>query len=132
MRTLEDKAMTWTAGAVVFIRAAGGRIEGTRPAAFVFSTPTGLAWVEPSYADPAGASSTALHLRDGLVEADGDGVKITTPGGEVVLVSPYEPEDVDLVGDALEWFAGYVAQSGRTWAEERAKVQGIIFPSASR
>lgn len=121
---------TWTAGAVVFLRDAGGQIEGIRPAAFIFGTPTGLAWVEPSYADPAGASSNALHIRDGVIEVDADSVKITMPGGEAVLASPYEPDDTTLVGDSLEWFAGYIAKSGRTPAEERARVQELISPSA--
>lgn len=113
----------------MFIRAANGARQGVRPAAFVFETPTGLAWVEPSYADPAGAASNALHIRHGAVVLKGRSLQITTTSGEVLLFAPYEEDDTDLVGDSLEWFAGYIEQSGRTWAEERAKVRDIISPS---
>lgn len=78
-----------------------------RPAAFVWANPGGgVTWVEPSYADPAGAASPALHTRESGAEA-----------------LPYEAKtDRVLVGDALEWFRGWLEAEGKTWAEERDRL----------
>lgn len=97
---------TWE-GAVVFID--GERLP--RPAAFVWIEEGGaVTWVEPSYADPWGAASPALHRRESGVEA-----------------LPYDPEtDTRLVGDALEWFAGWLKANGKTWAEERERLRVIL------
>jgi hypothetical protein len=111
-------------GAVVALRDSGGRLS-FRPAAFVFLTATGFGWVEPSYADPAGTPSPALHYRDGTIEPLNAGFACQADG-ERVEVLPYEPDDTDLVGDALDWFAGYVRASGRTWDEERARVLAVV------
>lgn len=122
MQSLEDGTRDWP-GAVIVV--GDGTPSGNlfRPAAFVFDVPGGMAWVEPSYADPAGASSTALHVRKGTrVEwnaFEGSGWRVG--------VLPYEPaEDQDLVGDSLDWFADWLKTEGRTWAEERERVRTLI------
>lgn len=96
-----------------------------RPAAFVFQTKGGLAWVEPSYADPYGAASPAAHEVSGAVTIVGDAIRVAAKGGAVDVL-PYEPgEDADLVGGALEWFSGYMAESGIGFDEERARVREL-------
>lgn len=120
MQSLEDGTRDWP-GAVIVITDAGGSLF--RPAAFVFDVPGGLAWVEPSYADPAGASSSALHVRRG----DRDAWNAFRGDDWRLGVLPYEPaEDQDLVGDALEWFGDWLRAEGRTWAEERERVRALI------
>lgn len=108
-------------GAVVIISMSGEARPMTRPAAFVFETAGGIAWIEPSYADPAGAASPALHVRTGRREGDaliGSGWRID--------VLPYEAGDQDLVGDALDWFADWLRAEGRTWQQERDRVRAMI------
>lgn len=128
MRNLEDAARTWQRGAVVLIQTA--EAITVRPAAFVFATPTGFAWVEPSYADPAAAPSPALHYRDGTPQ-DLGALFTMQAGAELVEVRAYEDDDADMIGDALDWFAGYVQASGRTWDEERERVRAVINPASA-
>ncbi|MBP6225334.1 MAG: hypothetical protein KA439_09745 [Rhizobacter sp.] len=92
------------------------------PAAFVFETPTGIAWVEPSYADPYGSSSPAYHARDG-VPAGITEAGFVMPGENALAVVPYDRAEFDLVGDALDWFANWLKSEGRTWQEERERVR---------
>lgn len=126
MQNLEQTAAQWTAGALVFVQS--GIDEAiVRPAAFVFATPGGLMWIEPSYADPSGAAGLALHERDGLLTPSGRGFELRTAAGELVTVLPYEADDRDLVGDALEWFAGWLQGEGRSWADERERVRGLLL-----
>lgn len=98
---------TWE-GAVVFLDEGG-----SRPAAFVWIDEAGaVTWVEPSYADPWGAASPALHRRATGVEA-----------------LPYDPAtDRALVGGALDWFADWLKSNGLTWAEERDRL-GVVVAS---
>lgn len=120
MQSLEDGTRQWP-GAVIVITDASG--TAFRPAAFVFDVPGGLAWVEPSYADPAGAASPAFHRRAGSFTA-WNAIEST---GAKLGVLPYAPgEDADLVGDGLEWFAAWLTAEGRTWAEERERVRAML------
>lgn len=126
MQNLEDTAATWADGALVFVQA-GDDEAIVRPAAFVFATPTGALWIEPSYADPNGAAGLALHEREGLVTVSGRGFELRTQGGELVTLLPYEADDSDLVGDALEWFGRWLQGQGRTWADERERVRQLLL-----
>jgi hypothetical protein len=126
VKTLEEVASTWARGALVFIRQAGTEDDMIRPAAFVYSTPDGLAWVEPSYADPWGASSNALHFAAGVpMPVPGDGFRVITAAGDSFIVVPYG-DDADLIGDSLEWFARHLAETGTDWATERERVRELI------
>lgn len=128
MRSPEDIAASWTAGAVVVVEArqATGRPPAlARPAAFVFPTAQGLAWVEPQYADPAGAGTNALHTRAGTVQVVGT-LLVLDAEGERITALPYDPEeDRDLVGQAMEWWAGWLADTGEEFATERARVRDL-------
>jgi len=124
MGNAEALFSTWTDGAVVVIQRDIDGIE-TRPAALAFATHDGIAWVEPSYADPWGASSTAFHARAGAVEIVGSGVRCIGERETITLLR-YDPdEDRDLVGDALAMWAGYLAMSGLTFDEERARIRAL-------
>lgn len=128
MQNLDQAAAQWTAGALVFVQA-GDDVAIVRPAAFVFGTPGGLLWIEPAYADTAGAAGLALHEREGQIQAVGAGFELRTAAGELVTVLPYDPEagDADLVDGALEWFAGWLQGEGRSWADERERVRGLLL-----
>lgn len=124
MQSLEQLAATWQRGAVVLLKAGDGPIN-IRPAAFVFETPTGLAWVEPSYSDPMASPAPALHYRDGEAQIL-PGLVVLQAGDERVEVRAYEDDDAADVGDALEWFAGDLAARGESWQDEREFVRALI------
>lgn len=130
MLDLEALARTWTRGALVFIETDGTGRGMIRPAAFVYATPTGFAWVEPSYADPYGSPSPALHHRVGVARpAAGDGFKMITKDAETVTVVPYGDDDRLLVGEPLEWFAQHLAETGKDWATERESLRPLVGPA---
>lgn len=116
----------WSAGAVAVVTADG---ETTvRPVAFVFKLAGGIvAWVEPSYADPVGAGSPALHFADDEgADPSGAGIRCRGPGWTADLL-PYDAADHrDLIGDALEWFADWLKVERRSWADERARVAAMV------
>lgn len=120
MQTLEDGTREWP-GAIIAISGAGGL--SFRPAAFAFDTPDGMAWVEPAYADPAGAGSQAFHRRQGERQA----WNRWAGEGWAIEVLPYTPGlDEDLVGDALAWFADWLKAERRTMADERERVRQLL------
>lgn len=112
-----------TSGALIFIEQGGQTIR--RPAAFIFDLPDGVAWVEPSYADPYGASSPALHIRRGR-PVDGQPDSLQGDGWILSVGPAYPPELEDGVGLPLAWFADYLASTGRTYDEERERVRELI------
>lgn len=116
---IEERLAAWR-GAVIMLDV-GTPAAIVRPAAFVYEIPGGLAWLEPSYADPWGAASPAWHERLGKVAIDGLGVRLVTADGRTVSAVEYDRNDNgDMVGDSLEWFAGWLRSQGKTWAQERA------------
>ncbi len=126
MQDIEAIAATWKRGALVFIETDGTGRGIIRPAAFVYQTPTGFAWVEPSYADPWGAVSPAQHFRDGESREEvGGGFRMVTKDAETVVVLPYQ-DDPDLVGDSLEWFARHLEETGKDWATERERIRALV------
>lgn len=126
MQSVEKASKTWP-GAVIVVTQDDA--ISYRPAAFVFDVPGGLAWVEPSYADPAGAGTPALHVRRGEFLKAG----ILRGDRWRVDVVPYAAaEDTDLIGDALDWFAGYLKAAGRTWDQERERVRVAIAPELAQ
>ncbi len=125
MQNLGEDEAFWGRGAAVFIMSAeNSRIEVMRPAAFVYPAPGGFAWVEPSYADPYGAGSPALHVRYGTIEPRHRGF-VCRGGGKLIAVEPYIDDD-DL---PLEWFARYLKENGLQWIDERERVRKLISPS---
>lgn len=124
MQNLKDGTRDWLGAVIIISGEDGGAVA--RPAAFVFDVPGGLAWVEPSYADPMGAASPSFHRREGERES----WNTIKAGSASVSALPYEPaEDADLVGDALDWFADWMKAEGRTWAQERERVREMLGDS---
>lgn len=129
MQSLEDGTRDWC-GAVICVDDGGSTPIMFRPAAFVFDVPGGLAWVEPSYADPAGAQSPAFHVLAGGARSEWN--LFAMPSGRTVQVLAYDPQDNrDLVGVALDWFAAWLKDQGRTWADERERVRQLVADELS-
>ena len=119
----EQVAASWTDGALIFDYQQG--VDGmamVRPAAFVYPGDGSLTWVEPSYLDPYGASSPALHTRTGKLEkAPGDGFALILKDGTKIVALPVN-DGGDLVGNALLWFSNHLAENKINFLEERARI----------
>ncbi len=131
MPNLEDVFQTWRLGALVYLARPAGSGIIIRPAAFVFVIPGGFAWVEPSYADPYGASSPAYHERTGNVRENGDGFILRNEAGGPeadAAVYPFDPADPGMKDDAgpLTWFANHLKENGLQWQSERTRVHALV------
>jgi hypothetical protein len=107
---------------IVYLRWGSDRLMA-RPAAFVFDTPTGFLWIEPSYFDEPGyRSAPAMHVaRCEVTQAVGE--RWTFVGEMSGAVERYGiGEDTDIVS-GLEWFATeFLPSQKKTLAELRASV----------
>lgn len=131
MHNLEEVVSKWEKGALVLILStSSASILLTRPAAFVYAIRGGFAWVEPSYADPYGASSPGLHIRSGEIQEKNDGFKLRA-GGSEIEVYPFDERDPATQDDAepLLWFAHHLRESGLQWQAERERVRKLIARS---
>lgn len=107
----------WKRGAVVVVNRGGDYLLA--PAAFVYATEGGLAWLEPSYCDPWGVTSPALHRRAGDIAMRAGGVR-WQGDDETVDIYPFDPEDDgDGVGQALGFWLGNMAARGVSFDDER-------------
>lgn len=117
---IEQFTSNWK-GAVITLTSKADGFVMVRPAVFLFDHPGGLAWLEPSYADPWGAASPAWHeiaapsivAHDSIIEFDGP-----------VYSGDIEPDFGQNASarDALAWFAEWMDERGLSWAEERARI----------
>lgn len=121
----EELARDWTAGALVFITRTENSAPMIRPAAFVYPIGGSITWVEPAYADPYGTPSPAMHTRVGKVTRRNDSLLLTSENGEQLTFDRYR-NHAALVGDALEWFARHVTETGLDWLAERERLWELI------
>jgi hypothetical protein len=128
MPTRESEYAAWTAGALIMIKRQDSGDLMVRPAAFVWALPDGIEWIEPSYADPWGAATTAYHERRGRVEGD-----ITFTNGEVVEALPFDPETDQgfSAAEPLIWFARHLNAERTNWTEERARLRALLDSQAT-
>lgn len=89
---VEATTASWRAINVA-VRMADGEEIRTRLAVFLFDSPGGFTWVEPSYADPWGAPSPAWHQRTGAMEWNGSEWVCTGGDGERVALTEWIAED---------------------------------------
>ncbi len=124
---LEAAFETWRQGALVYLSEPDGSDSFVRPAAFVFVIPGGFAWVEPSYADPDGASSPAYHERTGKVEVRNKGFIFRFDDGQAA-VYPANADDQAMLDDLrpLNWFAEHLKENGLQWQAERERVRALV------
>ncbi|MBL8324366.1 MAG: hypothetical protein JNJ89_05345 [Rubrivivax sp.] len=124
-KSLAQASEQWRGGAVAKVTTRGAE-HLFRPAAFVFADKEGVQWVEPSYADPHGASSPALHRCEGpwLAWNRVQGADWTV---ELVPCDPREPSHAGARA-ALDWHTRWLAQQSRSWQAERKAVWKKIKP----
>lgn len=127
---LEAETATWRA-AVVMVRQ-GGEWFAPRPAVFLFDTPGGWSWVEPSYADQQGAAAFAMHERAGQPKRlSEDWFEWTGADGERVELTRYDAENDGSIAGAIDWWERYLVAAGRTAAEERELVRASLNEAAA-
>lgn len=114
-------------GGVVTLRPKEGGPEIIRTACFVFEVPGGFGWLEPAYANPMGSPSPTWH--EVLVS------QIAAQGSTLIAFDgPLFSGDIEQyfgqteAAQAMEWFAGWLKENGRTFQEERARViaEGLV------
>ncbi len=131
MHNLEKVVSKWEKGALVLIFSnANDATPSVRPAAFIYAIRGGFVWVEPSYADPYGASSPGLHIRSGEIQEKNNGFKLCVAGSEIE-VYPFDERDPATKNDAepLRWFANYLRENGLQWQAERERARKLIARS---
>ncbi len=131
MHNLEKVVSKWEKGALVLIFSnANDAMPLVRPAAFIYAIRGGLAWVEPYYADPYGASSPGLHIRSGEIQEKNDGFELRGSSSEI-KVYPFDERDPATKNDAepLRWFANYLRENSLQWQAERERVRKLIARS---
>jgi hypothetical protein len=104
---------------------------GFRPALFVFTTPDGFAWVEPSYLEPIPAPQPAFHRVTGEVVMGAGEVSLDTAENWQFTAAAYEGEILALdrdgsIGAALAWAAQQLADQGATMDEERERLKAEL------
>lgn len=104
-------------------------IDQVRPAAFVFTDPDGMTWVEPSYRDPVPATMAAVHRLVGQTVAQGDGFDLVIGDTLVATVRPVATAQDDADGScarALADFGDLLVADGVTLDAERARVAELL------
>lgn len=101
-----------------------------RPAAFLFATPDGMAWVEPSYAfDQQGGAPPAFHRVAGSVAVQGRVITVTDAGAGQVEFAPADAAHDDAEGScraALADWNDWLVEEGRTLEDERARLLELL------
>lgn len=104
-----------------------------RPAAFVFKTANGIAWVEPGYTDPYGCTMPADHYLTGsVIQMPGDlGLSVECNSDVIATVVPWANErarsdESDSCRSALCDFSDYLVTRDLTLDEERTRVRALL------
>lgn len=121
--TIETETSNWQGG-LVAVRLEGEWTE--RPAAFFFDTPGGFGWVEPSYLDPLGAATFAMHKRAGQPQRVG-GYYVWRGPDELLEIFEADPDnDSDHITHALDWYMAHLRAMGTTPAQERERLRAEV------
>lgn len=108
--------------AVVIIYEDGGAM--VRPALFVFSTPRGFAWVEPSYRDPYRVHS-GMHQAEGSITLAAKGFACNDGDRLLVVTDAPEAPD-DNSRQLIAWAHDDIKKSGQTVEGERERLRQVI------
>lgn len=129
---LENLTKKW-AGTIIMVFPPGGGAPLVRYAAFVFDLKAGgFAWVEPSYLDPLGPSSPALHKRPGASVAlfserrqDLGASFVDDDTGERGMIYEWVRSDPPPVRE-LEAFEDALKELGTTAGAERERIRAEV------
>lgn len=129
MSKLESLIRTWPF-AVVHLRAKDGTQSLSAPAAFVFETPDGFAFIEPGYLDPHNASNRLHRIVCALRDVVPEDVAVLFDGpvweGHLERYTGAAAQR-ERVSETLDWFQGaLVPMAGRTVDEERESLRGSL------
>lgn len=99
-----------------------------RPAAFVFRTGAGIAWLEPAYILAQPVVRPAFHRFDGdVTQGETTTTVVGAQGTATVMTATPENDDPD--GSclaAIMEFEDALVQNDKTLAEERARVMEVL------
>lgn len=101
---------------------------GMRAALFVYPTPDGFAWVEPSYLEDVPAPQPAFHRVTGDITLGAGQVTLDTPEHWQFTAAAYEGDTIALdrygnIGAMLAWAADKLKAAGTTLEDERARLK---------
>lgn len=96
-----------------------------RPAALLYDTPDGFAWIEPGYLDPWGAASPALHFVEAAIEETSDGFVFAGAHWQGTIVF-LEDLEADPYARPLAWYATELERTGKRWSEEHESLRGQV------
>lgn len=99
-----------------------------RPGLFVFTTPDGFAWVEPSYLEPV-PSREAFHRVRGALTMNSSGFSVEAVDGRTYIVGPIADLEDDVGADlrqVCEWASREIEAQDRTLDAERDRVRQLL------
>lgn len=116
--------MTPTTAAVHLV---GPLLAEVRPAAFVWQTAQGIAWLEPGYLSAEPSGRPMFHTFTGAREDMPQGLVVTGERGTALVFDAEAAADsADLVpadvAEDLERFRSALDEAGVTWEDERARM----------
>jgi hypothetical protein len=127
-RNFEAQASAWSRGAIAQVHQ-GDEIT-LRPALFVLELEGRAAWIEPSYLDPMGAASPALHVAGVPVDTTPERASTTffkaDGDGWAVVLYEVGDDDPEEIRAALAVALGELEARGSDWATERARLAAEI------
>lgn len=91
-----------------------------RLALFVYQTPTGIVWLEPSYLDPW-SSAPASHQRDGALKIKADSYELNNDDEQIIVAPATEQSGIDMHAIHV-----MLAKRDTTLAEERTRMRAEI------
>lgn len=99
-----------------------------RPGLFVFTTPDGFAWVEPSYLEPVPSREAFYRVR-GALTMTSSGFTVEAADGRTYIVGPIDDLEDGVGADLREvcaWAARELEAQGRDLDEERDRVRLLL------
>lgn len=96
-----------------------------RGAAFVFTTASGVAWVDTSYTDPWGASSPAMRHVEGTLQRHASGFKCEADGKSFFLCSCNFDDPTNGIEEAIAKWKNGVRLGGGTFEASGHRFSGV-------
>ncbi len=127
IRNVEEIVCAWDEGALIHTVQKGDGKKVIQPAAFVYATRGGVAWIELS-GEGLVAMPSKIQIRKGEIILFNDGLMMTSRTGERIYIFPFESDNPEtaVAGHAIKEFANKLKRRGVTWQEERDRVRALV------
>lgn len=127
IRNVEEIVCAWDEGALIHTVQKGDEKKGIQPAAFVYATRGGVAWIELS-GEGLVAMPSKIQIRKGEIILFNEGLMMTSRNGERIYIFPFERDNPETAaaGHAIQEFANKLQRRGVTWQEERNKARVLV------